>query len=144
MMNNIGRSAYTIHVTCERGECLASIPELCIAEKGATPQDALSAALRVEMKIRETIQDRGEELPPQGDLIVPFPRFTRWVGNHIVFFRQVVIGYVLVACITAALLIVFFPSARSLAEQNLKSKDFATDVRKALSLLGVAICLENR
>jgi hypothetical protein len=144
MADNILRSEYSILLTRKGSECVASIPELCIAEKGTTPQEALSAALRVETEIRETIEGKGMPLPPASDRIDPFPGVTRLARRHFPFLAKIAIGYVLVVCMTAVSLALVFPSVRSRAEPYLTSKDLATDVRKVLSRFGVTLCLEDR
>lgn len=144
MADSILRSEYSVLVTRKGSECVASIPELCIAEKGTTPQEALSAALRVETKVRETIEGRGMPLPPAGDRINPFPGVTQLVRRHFPFLAKIAVGYVLVLCLTAVLLALVVPSVRSRAEHYLTSKDVITDVRKVLTRLGVTVCLDDR
>lgn len=143
MTDNILGCEYTIQVTRKGSECVASIPELCIAEKGDTPQEALAAVLQVEAKVRETIEKQGMPLPPVGNPVDPFPGITRLAKRNISFFTKLAIGYVLVVCMTVVLLAIVYPSARSRVEQYLVSQDAATDARKVFSRLGVAVCLEN-
>ncbi len=143
MTDEILRSGYTIQVTRKGNECVASIPELCIAGKGTTPLEALSVALQIEQATLKTIEDRGTHLPPAGGLIDPFPRVTRSVRRYFAFIAKIAVGYILVVCITAVLAAIAFPSVRSQAEQYLFSKDAATDAGKVFSRLGVSLCLQN-
>lgn len=144
MKNNTLKPEYSILLTRKGSECVASIPELCMAEKGATPQEALSAALRSEAKILKVMEERGMPVPPAGDRIGPFPGVARVARRHFPFLAKIEVGYVLVLCLTAVLLALVFPSVRSRAEQYLTGKDVVTDVRKILTRLGITVCLEDR
>lgn len=132
-----------IQVTRKDSNCVASIPELCIAEKGATPEEALSAALQAEEEVKKTIKNAGVPLPPAGDAINSFPKTTQLIKKSFPFFAKVAIGYVLVACLTTTFLAIIFPSARSRIEEYVISKHAAADVEKALSKLGISICTEK-
>lgn len=144
MADNILRPEYSILLTRKGSACIASIPELCIVGKGATPQEALSAALLGEAEVLKTMREQGVPVPPPGDRIDPFPGIARLAGRHFPFLAKIAVGYVLVLCLTAVLLALVVPSVRARAEQYLAGKDVATDVRKILSRLGVTVCLEDR
>lgn len=135
---------YTILMTRAGGRCMASIPELCIAEKGSDPQEALAAALRAEAETRKAMGDAGKSLPPAGGRLDPLPGLTRAAGGYLAFFRDVLLGYVLVALITAVLVAIALPSARARAEEYLSGKEIAADAGRILARLGVAVCSEKR
>lgn len=136
-------SEYTIRVTRNGGECVAGISELCIAEKGVTPQEAVLAVLRAEKNALETLERDGIPLPPFADHLDPFPRVTLRIVKCFPFIAKVVVGYVLAAGVTAALLAVIFPSVRTKAENYILSENAAADAGKVLSRLGISLCLEK-
>lgn len=131
---------YSILLSRSGGACVASIPELCIAEKRATAQEALGAALLAETETRKALRDKGEPLPPAGGRIDPLPGASRSAGRFLTFFKQILLGYAVVAVITAALLALAYPSVRSRIEQQLNSRDLAADTGKILSRLGISVC----
>ena len=143
MTADIAGSQYTICVTRKGSGCVASIAELCIAEAGTTPQDALASALRVEAEMRARIESEGGALPPPGGPADPAPGLARALGRQAVFARQVLIGYAIAAAVTVALLVLALPPARSRVEQYLAGKDAAADTGKLLSRLGIALCVQK-
>lgn len=134
---------YVIQITRNCDEFIASIPELCIAENGATPQEALSAALQAEERARKSLGEKKISLPPNAALLDPFPKVTRWIARKIPFFAKVVVGYVLVLCLTAALFIIVFPTLRAKVENYVVSGNAAISVEKVFSKLGISSCLEK-
>lgn len=136
-------SEYTIQVTRRYGEFIASIPELCLAVKGRTPQEAISAILQSEEAALKTLEEQGVPLPPAAHLIDPFPKLTRWIARNFSFFARVAIGYVFVVCITMLLLAIAAPSVRSRVEDYVLSQKASTDAGKVLSKFGVSLCLEK-
>ena len=143
MTDNVLRSEYVIQVIRSGGECIASIPDLCIAEKRATPEEALTAALEAEAVVRKTIEAQGAHLPLPGNRIDPLPQVARFAQRHLPFIAKVAAGYVLVVCMTAILLGLVTPSIRLRAQQYVTSHDIAADVGRILSRIGVAVCLEK-
>ena len=143
MTDNVLRSEHAIQLIRKGGECIASIPDLCISEKGATPQEALLAALEAEAVVREAIETQGIHLPLPGNRIDPLPQVTRFAQRHFPFIAKIAAGYVLVVCMTAILLALVIPSIRLRAQQYVTSHDIAADVGRILSRIGVAVCLEK-
>ena len=83
-------------------------------------------------------------LPPSADRLNPFPGITRSASRYFPFVAKIAIGYVLVVCMTAVLLLVLYPSARLRAEQYLASNRVAADAGKVFAKLGISLCLQNR
>lgn len=144
MAQNEARPEYSILLTRDGGACVASIPELCIAEKRPTPQEALAAVLQAELEARKNLDGGSVQLPPSANRIDPFPAVTRSAQKYLAFFKQVLIGYVMVACITVAVFVLVFPAVRSHVSQQLKNRDLAADTKKVLTKLGVAVCSDAR
>lgn len=143
MTDNVLRSEHAIQLIRKGGECIASIPDLCISEKGATPQEALSAALEAEVEVLKAIEAQGVHSPLPVSRIDPLPRVTRFVQKHFPFVAKIAAGYILVVLMTAVLLGLVIPSIRLRAQQYVTSHDIAADVGRFLSKIGVAVCLEK-
>ena len=135
---------YVIEVSRERGRVTASIPELCIRETKATPQEAMLAILDAEKEAIHNLQIRGVTLPPARDDVSKKSVFERLVSKLLPFLTKLVIGYVVALCMTLILFAVALPSVRSQTEQYLLNNDVATDVRKVFSRLGIEVCSTSR
>jgi len=135
---------YVIEVSRERGRVTASIPELCIRETKATPQEAMLAILDAEKEAIHNLQIRGVTLPPARDDVSIKSVFERLVSNFLPFFTKLAIGYFVVLCMTIILFAVALPSVRSQTEQYLRNKDISTDVRKVFSRFGIEVCSTSR
>lgn len=143
MAEGITNSAYAVHLTRRPGECVASIPELCISETEATPQEALASALLVEADMRRRIEAEGGALPPVARPAGGIAGIGGAARRHWAFARQVAFGYAIVACISIILLALVLPSAHSRVEQYLVGTEAAADARKIFTRLGIAACLPN-
>src|ERR1041384_535430 len=127
MTVSISKSDYSICVAPTDAGWVASVPELGVQEIASTPYDAMSAAIAAELEVRKKLAADGVGLPPTADRLDPLPGVTRFVRRHFPFVAKVAVGYTLVLGLTAAALIVVFPSARARAEQYVGSNAAAAD-----------------
>ena len=137
-------SSYVIHVSREASRSIASIPELCIAEIGATPEEAMLKVLRAESDAKKAFLLAVGAVPPSSERIDPFPRFSKNFTSYFSVLKKILFGYFVCFCLTALIFLMAFPSARTKVEQYLTSKELSTGVRAALAKAGVAACLESR
>jgi hypothetical protein len=144
MTDTFIQAGYTILLTRRGGECIASIPELCIAERAADSITALAAALKAEADVLRDCETRALPLPPVKESLDPFQAVSRFAQRHIGFVAKVVAGYVLVLCLAAATLVLIYPAARSSVDQYIASKDIPALISKAKTKLGIVACSESR
>lgn len=144
MANATASPEYTILLTREGGSCVASIAELALAVRSATPAEALAALLQAEGESRRALVDAGTPPPPPAGRLDPAPAASRAAARAWPFLRGVLAGYFVVALLTALLAAIALPYARARAEQYLGGGGAAADLGRLLSRLGVAVCAERR
>lgn len=135
---------YSIHLDFEGGDCVASIAELALAERGATPEQALAAVLRAQAASCRALEAAGTPLPPPAGKLDPAPGVTRSARRAGAFLGRVLAGYAAVALVTLLVLAMAAPYVRARVEQYVGGGAAATDVTRLLSRLGVVACAERR
>jgi predicted RNase H-like HicB family nuclease len=136
-------SDYMIHLSRREGRYTASIPELCIAEEAASPEDALAGLLKAESEVVEQLKSSGLPLPPPVDRIRPLPKVRESLVKSVLFFGKVAAAFIIFLILTGAFAAIIYPSFDSRVREYLQSPASKEQVGRVLKHLGISVCIED-
>ncbi len=136
-------SNYTIHLSRQKGGCIASIPELCITGEAANPAQALASVLRAESEVIEKLLASGLPLPPSVDLINPLFKVRNILIKAARFLGKVVAAFVIFLALSAVVAAMIYPTFVERARTYLSSPASKENMQKMLKHLGISVCIED-
>jgi len=135
---------YTIHLSRREGQCIASIPELCITGEASNPEEALANVMLAESEALEKLRSSGLSLPPSVDLIHPLPKVRELLMKATCFFGKVAAAFIIFLVLSAAVAAMIYPTFNERARTYLYSTASNEHMHKMLKHLGISVCIEDK
>lgn len=137
-------SNYTIHLSRQKGRCIASIPELCITEEACNPDQALASVMLAETEVIDKLISSGVPLPPSADRSHPLPKVHELLMRAACFFGKAAAAFVIFLTLSAAVVAMIYPTFDERARTYILSPASKEHMQKILKHLGISICIEDK
>jgi hypothetical protein len=135
---------YTIHLSRQKGRCIASIPELCITGEASNPEQALANVTGAESEVIEKLISSGLPLPPSVDRIYPLPKVRESLIKAAWFFGKTAAAVVIFLILSSAVAAMIYPTFDERARAYILSPASKVHVHKMLKHLGISVCVDDK